>query len=282
VLRLGASDFIDEAELQVELPEALRRLKAGKVAQGEPGKLFALMGPSGGCGASTLATNLATVLAKEHKSILLMDLKWATGDLASLLDLKPTYSLADLCRNAARMDRVMFERSLTRHASGVHLLALPTNFNDLSLITPEGVRLTLSMARSLFPYVLADLDFSFREEEAQVLRLADLILLVLRLDFSSLRNVQRALEYLRLLGINMERVRIVVNRYGQPKEVPPGKAEQALGIKIAFYVPEDAKTVNRANNNGVPLVLESPASRIARSMANLAHNINGRPPKQRA
>ena len=55
-------------------------------------------------------------------------------------------------------------------------------------------------------------------------------------------------------------MRLVVNRYGQPKEVPASKAEEALGLKIAHYIPDDPKTVNRANNNGVPLVLESPSA----------------------
>ena len=58
----------------------------------------------------------------------------------------------------------------------------------------------------------------------------------------------------------------MVNRYGQPKEVPAAKAEEALGVKIAHYVPEDPKTVNRANNNGVPVVLESPSAKVSRSL----------------
>jgi hypothetical protein len=66
------------------------------------------------------------------------------------------------------------------------------------------------------------------------------------------------LDYLEQLGVSRDRLRVVVNRYGRPKEVPAAKAEEALGCKIAHYVPDDPKTVNRANNNGVPAVLESP------------------------
>jgi MinD-like ATPase involved in chromosome partitioning or flagellar assembly len=41
-------------------------------------------------------------------------------------------------------------------------------------------------------------------------------------------------------------------------------------------VPDDPKTVNRANNNGVPMVLEAPSAKVSRSLAKLAANVNGR------
>lgn len=72
-------------------------------------------------------------------------------------------------------------------------------------------------------------------------------------------------------------MRLVVNRYGQPREVPAAKAEQALGVKIFHYVPDDPKTVNSANNNGVPAVLEFPRAKMSRSVVKLAAGINGRP-----
>jgi hypothetical protein len=81
------------------------------------------------------------------------------------------------------------------------------------------------------------------------------------------------LENLERLGISAERVRLVVNRYGRAGEVPYGKAEEALRRKIVHYVPDDPKTINRANNNGVPAVLEAPAARVCQSIAKLAKSV---------
>src|SRR5947209_5919634 len=170
----------------------------------------------------------------------------------------------------------MFERCLVAHDSGVHLLAPPRNIADVRSITAEGIRQALTLGRSLFPYVVVDLDHSFREEQLQVLRQADTILLVIRLDFTSLCNGRRTLDYLEQLGIDRQRVRLVVNRYGQPKEIPAAKAEEALGCKIFHYVPDDPKTINRANNNGTPAVLESPSARVSKSVTKLTISINGR------
>jgi pilus assembly protein CpaE len=275
-LRAGAADFVDEADLEADLTAVLERLQGGLGRQAEPARTIAVLAPSGGSGASTVAANVATVLAGQHKSTLLVDLKLYNGDLAALLDLRPAHTLAELCQNVDQLDRTMFERSLARHDSGVQLLAPPRWIPDAGYVTADGVRQVISLARTLFPYVVMDLDNSFAPEQVQALRQADVVLLVLRLDFASLRNAQRTLEYLGKLGVGRDKVRVVVNRYGQPKEVPAARAVEALGVAIDFYVPEDSKTVNRANNNGIPVVTESPSARVSRSLTNLAVSVNGR------
>jgi pilus assembly protein CpaE len=276
-LRSGADDYVDEEDIESDLVVALARVKRELAARsGEGGRIIAVLAPSGGSGSSTIAANIATMLAKEHNSALLMDLKLESGDLAALLDLKPTHTVADLCQNAARIDRVMFERSLARHTSGVHLLASPLQFGDIPFVTAEGVIKTIGLARLMFPYVVIDLDHSFQLEQVEALRLANVILIVLRLDFASLRNARRTLDYVDKLGIGRDLIQVVVNRYGQPKEVPFAKAEEALGFRISHYIPDDPKTVNRANNDGVPMVLENPSSKVSRSVMKLAASVNGK------
>ena len=63
---------------------------------------------------------------------------------------------------------------------------------------------------------------------------------------------------------------LVVNRFGQPQEVPAAKAEEAMGRKIAHYLPEDAKAINRASNHGVPIVIEAPSARLSKAVNQLA------------
>jgi pilus assembly protein CpaE len=274
-LRGGIDDYVDLAELDGELKSALQRWRARRASTSRKGRLIVLLAPSGGSGSSTLAVNVSAALAREHDRSALIDLKLHAGDLAPLLDLRPTYTLADLCLNVERMDRTMFERTLVRHDSGVHLLAPPRTLADLVHVSAEGVAHALAHALAAFPYVVVDLDHSLHDVETVVLRQADVILMVMRLDFTSLRNCRRTLEHLEQLGVERGRLRVVANRYGQPKEIPASKAEEALGLKLTHYIPDDPRTVNRANNNGVPLVVESPSARISRSVVKLAASVNG-------
>lgn len=279
-LQTGVNNYVGEEQgvLEAQLPPILEKILEGKGRRQLPpprGYLIAVLGPSGGSGATTLAANLGVLLANEKKSdILLLDMRLGTSDLASLLDLKPTHTLADLCQNAAQLDPDMFGRSLVRHSSGVRLLAPPRSFADIPLVTDEGIIQVLTLGRALFPIVLVDVDNSLNEEQHHALRDADEVLLVTRLEFACLRNVQRSMDHLERIGVPRARIRLIVNRYGQPKEVDASRAEDALGVKVSHYIPEDARTVNRANNNGVPVVLDAPTATVSKKLTQLATSIN--------
>jgi|SRR5579884_2222471 len=271
-LHEGADHYLDEADLEAQLDSVLLRLQIKEEAARQPaGQLIGVLGASGGSGSSTLAVNLASVFARELGRCSLVDLKPGVGDLAALLDVKPTHNLADLCLNVGRMDRAMFESALVPHASGVHLLAPPLMYEDVRLVTPQGVNKTLYFSRDIFRFTVVDLEDCYHEEQLAVLRQADYILLVLRLDFTSLRSAKRILANLEQAGISTLRVRLVINRYGQAKELPLSEAEEALGQKISFLVPDDPKNINAANNAGEPAVLRTPSAKVAQSIVQIAN-----------
>jgi len=272
-LHEGADLFLDEAELETGLEAALSRLENKEETATPVGRVIAVLACSGGSGASTLAVNVATVLAKDHERCALIDLKPGRGDLAALLDLKPAFTLADLCLHAARLDRAMFEKVLVQHPCNVFLLASPQVFGGTRVVSAQGVGQALTIARKLFPHVVVDLEDCFHEEQVLSARQAAVMLLIVRLDFTSLRNARRILEHLRELGIAESRIRLVANRFGQPNELPVPEAEAALGVKIAHFVPDDARTINGANNTGIPAVLKAPSTKVAQGITQLARTI---------
>ncbi len=270
-LHEGADHYLDQTELETSLESVLVRLQSREEAPA--GRMIGILAASGGSGASTLAVNIASVLARDHGKCALLDLKPGRGDLAALLDLKPAFNLADVCLNAARLDRAMFEKVLVSHANGIHLLAAPQVFGSTRLVTTQGVSQALGMARRLFTHVVVDLEDCFHEEQLLALHQASAILVVSRLDFTSLRNVRRILDYLNEADVARGRIRLVANRYGQPNELPVAEAEEALGDKISFFVPEDAKTINGANNTGIPAVLKSPSAKVSQAIAAVARGV---------
>lgn len=278
-LHEGADEYLDETLLESQLGDALARLKAKRSshpAADQTGKVIGILAPSGGCGSSTLAANISVILARNHGQCGLIDLRLAAGDLASMLDLQPTHTIADLSRRLGRVDQSMFEQFFVRHASGVHLLAAPTDFADVDVVDGKAVRRTLAMARVKFPYVVVDLDNAFHAEQVEALWQSDVILLVLRPDYTSLRNVQRAMANFTKLGLAMDRVQVVMNGIGQPRQLSARQAEEALGIKPLYFIPSDPARVNRAINRGIPVVLQRPYAKISRSIKNLAMSVNGR------
>jgi pilus assembly protein CpaE len=272
-LHEGADHYLDETELESGLEAVAGRLRGRSEAATPLGRLIAVLAASGGSGASTLAVNVAAVLARDHKKCCLIDLKPGRGDLSALLDLKPAHHLADLCLNLARLDRAMFDKLLTVHPSGIHLLASPQIFDEVRLVTTQGVTQALALASRHFSHVVADLEDCFHEEQVLTLRQANVILLVSRLDFTSLRNARRILDHLDQANVPKVNVHLVVNRHGQANELPRSDAEEALGGKLAHFIPDDPRTINGANNTGIPAVLKSPSAKVSQSIVQLTQCI---------
>lgn len=271
-LRGGAVDYVDESAVESELAPAVARLKTPRSGRTAPGRLIAVVAPSGGCGASLIAANLAVAIAKVKERCLLLDLKWRSGDLASWLDLKPSHTMQDLCRVASRIDQTLFEQTISKHGSGVSLLASPRSFE--TTIPPDALPRVIELGRMLFPRILADVDPSLTEEMLEVLKLADHVLIPLRLEFNALRNARAMLEHLERRGVDPKKILLIANRVGQPKEIAVAKAEEALGRKFFTTVPDDSKAALGSQNNGVPAMIEYPSSYLSKALRSLATAID--------
>jgi pilus assembly protein CpaE len=152
----------------------------------------------------------------------------------------------------------MFEKMLIAHPSGIHLLGATPETGDSCRLTIGGVSRALGLARSLFLDTVVDLEDCFHAEQVEFLSQASSILLVCRLDFTSVRGTRRLLEQLDALRVQRNRVKLVANQYGLPNELGVAEAEQAVGARIAAFLPHAPEVVNAANNTGVPVVLKNP------------------------
>ncbi|AWM39083.1 CobQ/CobB/MinD/ParA nucleotide binding domain protein [Gemmata obscuriglobus] len=268
VLQEGAERFLDQQELEPDLASVLARLTPQLKA--EPRHLIAVLSASGGCGASTVAVNAAVLLAQRHGRCNLVDLNPVKADLAPLLDLKPQYTLADLCVNETRLDRTLYEKLLTPHASGVALLAGPRTPEEARQLTTAGVAEAVTRAGEAFAHVVVDLEDYFHDEQTDVLDRATRVLVVCRLDFTAVRNARRIIDALVARGVPRSRVEVVVNHAGLPNELPLGDAEAALGGPAAHVLPSDPHTMNMAANTGVPAAVQAPDAEVVRRVARLA------------
>ena len=278
VLDEGADEYLDSEILDSEIPAMCVRFKA----QAEPedvaataGWVIAVLSPSGGSGSSLVAANISVALAMEHGKCGLIDMRFANGDLSSMLNLRPTHSIADVCDQINRIDRGVLEQYFIRHDCGVSLLAPPGQYDDIVRISAHGVRQIFVMARMRFPYVIADLDNAFDPIQIEALWQADMILLMLRMDYTSVRNTRRVIDKLKTLGIKLTRVRLVANCCGERKQLSQTQAEEALGMKISHSIPSDPAVILPSINDGSPAVLSQPSAKVTRNLRQLAHSCNG-------
>lgn len=270
----GADDYVDaEGSLDVELPALLKRLHSNQKSAAGPGRLIVVTGASGGSGRSLLAVNLAALLAQRIGHCGLCDFDLRSGDLAALLNLRPRHTVAHLCRDLAKLDQAMFERSLLDDPSGIRLLAAPELLSEVDQLDFRGVPHLLKLARQTLPYVVVDVEHYLRKESLQTMQLADAVLVVLRLDFVSLRDTRRLLEAMLEFGISADSIQLVANRCDVTHDLSTVKAQAALGRPLRHVLPDDPQAALVSFNTGRPAALDSSNSRLAKALVKLTDDV---------
>ena len=231
-----------------------------------------MAGSLGGVGNTSLAVNLACVLAQNPKnSVTLVDLDLCLGDADIFLDAIPDYTLVDVAQNVTRLDFSLLKRSLTKHSSGVYLLPRPVQLEDFALITPDDLRRVIGLLKATFTHLVLDLSKGYSPNDMVALEMANHILLVTQLDLPCLRNVVRLMmSFNEMEGIG-EKVKIIVNRAGlDTGHITLKKAEETIGKEIYWQLPNEYRTMIEARNNGVPLIEQAPKAAITQSIITLA------------
>jgi len=270
----GVSMCIDETNLRHDLDGALEKLAGHNHSPQKRGRVYSIFAPVAGCGASTLAANLAGACAKlSSGDVGLIELTRRGGDLAILLDVEPRHTVHDVCLRWAGLDRVSLQAGFEDHASGIHTLTHGPDDRECKSLSADAVRRIAVLSRLVYDANVLLLDNCLEQLELEALRLSDQVLLVVRPDVLAVRRARFALETMEDAGIARERISLVVNRWGQRGQLDMNRIEETLGLPAAIRVPESVGLVNRAGNVGKLLVQLSPGARICRRLKKLARKL---------
>jgi pilus assembly protein CpaE len=238
--------------------------------------VIAIIGSRGGVGCTSLAVNLGSTIAQDPAhTTALIDLDLALGDADVALDLMADYTLADVAMNIDRLDMTFLRRSLCKHTSGLSLLPHPVQMEDASLIREDHLQRVIGLLRASYTHLVLDLSKSFSPTDMTAMRMADVVLLVAQLELSSLRNVVRMLLTLGNDPDLAPKVQVVLNRVTPDSDITLKKAEETIGKPVFWQIPSDPKAMTDSRNQGVPLLLHAPKSKVQQSIAGLAQALCG-------
>jgi pilus assembly protein CpaE len=276
VMRAGADEYILRPVAETDLDSALQkhgRLWISKAGPEEErgGTVFTFFSPKGGVGATTIAVNLAThIYDLTKKSTLLVDLDLNAGDASTFFNIKPSYSISDVTANMSRLDKSFLKGVITRHESGVHILAEPQRVEDATSIMGEDIRKVLGILRTMFDYIVVDTENALDDRTMTSLEQGDYVILVFVMSLPGIKNMQRYLRYFEGKGFGKDKIRLVVNRYLKKGDIRIEDAEKALNHEVSWAVPNDYDSTMGCLNKGLPLNMCSPRSKVNSSIRDLA------------
>ncbi len=267
-MRAGGREFLERPASINSLLDAFLRLstmqrKTRKL--GERGKIIAVVNAKGGSGATTIAVNTALSLQSAHGSTVLVDLA-SLGHAALHLNAKPAFTLTDALQNLNRLDASLLDSFITRHSSGLALLAGLQEPGTGEGFGPELARL-FDVVVGAYRFVVVDVSSRLDQSTRLVCELADHVLLITHLDVPSLWSANKIRDFVMQTG-GSEKIRIVVNRYKRIAGLDDTDVEAATHSKILWKIPNHFPAVANSIERGVPVAHVNHTD-IARSFGGL-------------
>ena len=271
-IRAGVREVVQERDL-AGLAVAVRRQREiaarlrvqiepgeGSIGPGQHGRVITVFSAKGGCGKTTLATNLAAALADSGTGS--VALRRPRPRLRRRLPSRCSSSRRTPsptpCRSATDLDGPALMSLLTTHRSGLKALVAPMEPSAGDSIDVTLVTRILDLLREEFDYVVVDTPPAFDDHVLAAFDRSDLVALIATLDIPALKNLKLTLETLELLSFPRDRLQ----DRAEPRRLQ-GRSRALRGREDAQGAdrgadPVEPRDVPASINRGVAIVSDDP------------------------
>ena len=254
--------------------ETFNAIHGPTASDANDGRVITVFSPKGGVGKTTVAVNLALALSDNGANrVCLVDLDLAFGDVAITLQLIPEHTISEAVEVEDHLDMSMLSDLLTRHDSGLHVLAAPTHPDAKDRISTKLVRRVLAALRTNFDYIVVDTSPGFDEQVLSAFDETDECVVVATLDVPTVKNVKMSMETLDLLNLATGHRYLVLNRADDEVGLTPANVETILKMGVTVQFPSSMDVAN-ATNHGRPIVLSKPDHRVSRAIRELGRRLS--------
>lgn len=242
--------------------------------QAEAGIVVGVVAGKGGLGKTTIATNLATIVARSKgRKAALLGLE--SGDGAVLLNIQPKLGLLDLAASAAEggeentYSAEWIKQFATPHKSGLAYWSWQGSGTQQGSMPEDFFQRLFDAMRENFDVTFVDFPLLSPDEALAVLPLLDKILLVSSSsDLLALRSAKTLLDT--IPGELTDRISMIINRADPSDMISKEDFERMLDRTVVGVIANEARLVGEAINMGAPFVIIQKDAEITGDMQELA------------
>jgi len=277
LIQMRVADFLVKPLQTSELVRAVNNAMKvqGEQHQVEP-QFLAFMPASGGVGTTTLALETAHILNRHGKPLgrttCVVDLNFQHGSCAEYLDLEPRFDITGIENAPERLDRQLLDVMLSKHASGLSVIAAPNAPSEMRTFKAALVVRLLDLVSAYFDYVVIDLPRIWFPWTETVMLGSNRLFIVSDMTVPSIRHARRLVEAIDEKVGSQVKAKVVVNRMDRRANTTGLNAhdiEDALGESFGGGIPNNYKLVRDAVDRGVPLEEVEPGNNVTKDLARI-------------
>ena len=270
--RATAADVAAVLSRATGLAQARRAAVAPEPDAAPAHRVLVVASPKGGVGKTTVATNLAIGLAAaEPGSTVLVDLDLQFGDVTSALALTPQFTLPDTV-HGARNDPLVLKTFLSRHRSGLHVVAGSDSPAAADGVAPADVARLLDMLAREFRYVVVDTAPGLSEHTLTALERATDLVLISSMDVPGIRGLRKEMDVLAAVDLLPPGRHLVLNCAAKSAGLDLADVERTLGGPVDLVLPRHAAVVT-STNTGVTLLEGDGRDPVTRGLQRLVARV---------
>jgi pilus assembly protein CpaE len=277
LLQMRVADFMAKPVQPIELVRTCARVALGPAVSGETEAQITTFLPAvGGAGVTTLAIQTALLLLtsgpRGRSSTCLVDLDFQHGACADYLDLEPRLDLKEIEPRPERLDRQLLEVMISRHSSGLAVVAAPNRPAEMRTFDPDMVTRLLDLVSSNFDYVVIDMPRTWFSWTDNVLLGSNKLFIISEMTIPSLRQAKQLVSAIRERLGDEPQPQVIVNRFEQrmfAAGLKRADVKQALGEDFVAAVPNHYRIVREAIDRGIPLEEVKPGNQITAELKRL-------------
>ncbi len=242
-----------------------------KAPEATLGRIVSIVSARSGCGKTTLATNLAYLLARETgKRVLFIDLDRHYGDGSFLMGGYSQKSVATLCR-ALRGASLSAEDLMTHFTPLVErlwILPAPSNILEAEEMRVEDLVGMVHTCQKMFDYLILDTDEGLSETVLNAMEISERTIFLLdSRDILSVKNTVRFFQALSGLRFPENKITVISNKAREdyrPETVPTTR------FRISGILPE---VQDSSRQEGKTLYQVNPQHRFCEAVRNLVRTL---------
>jgi pilus assembly protein CpaE len=273
-MQAGVRRVLPKLSIPAELSAILNRLSPSETSRlGQSGEVITVLSASGGCGATTVAVNLAAELAAPNPSnpALIIDLDAYHGAVATFFGVTPEYAIDHILEYDRGLDTELIQSTSTVQSPQIHVLASPASMRP-PRIQPMNYDLLgdcLRLASQAYRYTIVDAPRLSPDVNAALVANSTSVILLFQLTVKDLRVARSILDALDDRAIPRSNVIPVANRFAKRPPISLEEAAKVLGCASIKSLRNDYAAALEGINYGKPLGLASPKSPLRRDLLDL-------------